>query len=172
MSGVKLLAYCCVLVIPTIAWAQTSQITGTIRDSTGLAIPGAAVKVMQTATGIVRTTASGPEGNYVLPNLPIGPYLLEVSKEGFAKYAQKGIVLQVDTNPNIDVTLKVGAVSEQVIVEANAAQVETHTTSIGKVVSNQQIAEMPLNGRNPIELVFLAGMANFPGNGNINTVRN
>jgi hypothetical protein len=68
--------------------------------------------------------------------------------------------------------LQVGVVSEQVIVEANAAQVETRTTSIGQVVNNQQIAEMPLNGRNPIELLFLAGMANFPGNGSINTVRN
>ena len=153
-------------------WAQTSQIDGTIKDSTGLAIPGAAIKVTQTATGIVRTTISGAEGGYVIPNLPIGPYLLEVAKEGFAKYAQKGIVLQVDTNPTIDVLMQVGAVSEQVIVEANATQVETRTTSIGQVVTNQQIVEMPLNGRNPIELVFLAGMANFPGNGNINTVRN
>src|SRR5690242_8084410 len=153
-------------------WAQTSQIDGTIKDSTGLAIPGAAIKVTQTATGIVRTTISGAEGGYVIPNLPIGPYLLEVAKEGFAKYAQKGIVLQVGTNPTIDVIMQVGAVSEQVIVEANATQVETRTTSIGQVVTNQQIVEMPLNGRNPIELVFLAGMANFPGNGNINTVRN
>jgi hypothetical protein len=155
-----------------VSWAQTSQIEGAIKDSTGLAIPGAAVKVTQTATGVVRTAVSGVEGGYVLPNLPVGPYLLEVAKEGFAKYAQRGIVLQVDTNPTIDVVLQVGAVSEQVIVEANAVQVETRTTSIGQVVNNQQIAEMPLNGRNPIELVFLAGMANFPGNGNINTVRN
>jgi hypothetical protein len=96
MSSVKQLPYCSVLVIPAIASAQTSQINGVTRDSAGLAIPGAVVKVTQTATGIVRTTASGPEGEYVLPKVPIGPYLLEVSKEGFAKYAQKGIALQVD----------------------------------------------------------------------------
>jgi hypothetical protein len=153
-------------------WAQTSQINGTIRDSSGLAIPGAAIKATQTATGAVRTAISGPEGAYVLANLSIGPYLLEVTKEGFTKYVQTGIVLQVDSNPTIEIPMKVGAISEQVTVEAGAAQVETHSTSIGQVVNNQQIAEMPLNGRNPIELVFLAGMANFPGNGNINTVRN
>ncbi len=153
-------------------WAQTSQINGTIKDSTGLVIPGAAIKATQTATGAVRTATSGADGGYVLANLPIGPYLIEVTKEGFTKYVQTGIVLQVDSNPTIEIPMKVGAVSEQVTVEAGAAQVETHSTSIGQVVSNQQVAEMPLNGRNPIELVFLAGMASFPGNGNINTVRN
>src|SRR5579871_1758261 len=152
--------------------AQTSQINGTIKDSSGLAIPGAAIKATQTATGAVRTATSGADGAYVLTNLPTGPYMVEVTKEGFSKYVQTGIVLQVDTNPTVDVGLQVGAVSEQVTVEAGAAQVETHSTSIGQVVSNQQVAEMPLNGRNPIELVFLAGMANYPGNGAINTIRN
>src|SRR5579871_1026541 len=151
---------------------STAQVNGSVVDASGLAVPGAEVKVTQTATGLVRTTTSGADGGYVLPNLPIGPYLLEVTKEGFTRYVQTGIVLQVDSNPTIQVALKVGAITEQVTVEAGAAQVETHSTSIGQVVSNQQIVEMPLNGRNPIELVFLAGMANFPGNGNINTVRN
>src|SRR5207253_8023580 len=104
------------------------------RDSSGLAVPGAAIKATQTATGVVRTTTSGADGGYVLPNLPIGPYLVEVTKEGFNKYAQTGIVLQVDSNPTVDISLKVGAVTEQVTVEANVAQVETRTTSIGQVV--------------------------------------
>jgi hypothetical protein len=171
MSIVRTLA-CSLLLASAAGWAQTSQINGIVKDSTGLAIPGAAIKATQTATGAVRTTASSPDGAYVLANLPIGPYVVEVTKEGFAKYVQTGIVLQVDSNPSLEIPMKVGAVSEQVTVEAGATQVETHSTSIGQVVTNQQIAEMPLNGRNPIELVFLAGMANFPGNGNINTVRN
>src|SRR5438132_10160212 len=86
-------------------WAQTSQINGVIKDSTGLTIPGATIKATQTATGAVRTTTSGADGGYVLPNLPIGPYLLEVTKEGFSKYAQTGIVLQVDTNPTVDINM-------------------------------------------------------------------
>jgi hypothetical protein len=152
--------------------AQTSQINGTIRDASGAAVQGAAIQATQTATGVVRTTASGADGGYVFPNLPIGPYLLEVTKEGFNKYAQSGIVLQVDTQPTIDVSMKVGAVSEQVTVEANAAQVETRTTAIGGVVDNKQIMEMPLNGRDAHELVFLAGMATNPGDGSMNSIRN
>jgi hypothetical protein len=154
-------------------WAQaTSQITGTVRDPSGAAIPGAEVKATQTATGVVRTATSGADGGYVLPNLPLGPYLVEVTKEGFTKAVQTGIVLQVDSNPTVDVSLKVGAVSEQVIVEAAAAQVETRSTGVGQVVDNRRVSEMPLNGRQPIELVFLAGMASAPGAGAINTVRN
>ncbi|HLK50902.1 MAG TPA: carboxypeptidase-like regulatory domain-containing protein [Bryobacteraceae bacterium] len=154
-------------------WAQaTAQIAGTVHDESGAAVAGADVKVTQTATGAVRTVTSGRDGGYVLPNLALGPYLLEVSKEGFTKYVQSGIVLQVDSNPTIDVALKVGAVTEQVTVEASASQVESHSTGVGQVVDNQRVAEMPLNGRDPHELVFLAGMSSSPGNGAINTVRN
>src|SRR5712692_6362321 len=108
-------------------WAQTAQINGIVKDSSGLAIPGAAIKATQTATGAVRQAISGADGGYVLPNLPIGPYLLEATKEGFTRYVQSGIVLQVDTNPTVDVALQVGSVSEQVTVEAAVAQVETRT---------------------------------------------
>jgi hypothetical protein len=165
-----------VLIWPAIAtclWAQsTSQISGTVKDASGGAVVAAEVRGTQTATGLVRSVTTGTDGAYILQNLPIGPYMIEVTKEGFSKYVQSGIVLNVDSNPTIEVALKVGAVSEQVTVEANGAQVETHSTAIGQVVDNQRVAEMPLNGRNPIELVFLAGMASAPGNGAINTVRN
>ena len=100
--------------------------------------PGAEIKATQTATGLVRTAASGTDGSYVLTNLPIGPYSIEVSKEGFNKYVQSGIVLQVNTNPSIDVVLNVGSVSEQVTVEADAAMVETHSVGVGTVVDNQR----------------------------------
>jgi len=118
-------------------WAQslsTSQISGTIKDTTGSAVPGAEVKATQTATGAVRTLTSGPDGSYVLTNLPTGPYQLEVNKEGFTKYVQTGIVLQVASNPTIDAVLKVGSVTEEVQVQADAAMVETHSTGVGQVV--------------------------------------
>src|SRR5437764_3343538 len=85
---------------------------------------------------------------------------------------QTGIVLHVDSKLNIDIPLRVGAVGQEVTVEANITQVETRSTGVGQVVDNLRVSEMPLNGRNPIELVFLAGMASSPGNGAINTVRN
>jgi hypothetical protein len=98
----------------------TSQIQGIVRDSSGAPFPSADVKVTQTDTGLVRIVSSAADGRYVLSNLPIGPYRLEVSKAGFAGYVQTGIVLQVATNPTIDVELQLGAISQTVQVEANA----------------------------------------------------
>src|ERR1700732_3279757 len=139
MNTIGKTAFCFALAC-TAAWSQTSQINGTVKDPSGSAIPGAAIKATQTATGVVRTATTGANGDYVLPSLPIGPYQIEVTKEGFSRYVQTGIVLQVDSNPTVDVGLQVGAVSEQVSVEANAAEVETRSTSIGNVVTNQQVA--------------------------------
>ena len=92
-------------------------------------------------------------------SLPVGPYRLEVSRPGFTTYVQTGIVLQVASNPTIDVSLKVGAASEQLQVEANAALVETDRPGIGAVIENQRIVELPLNGRNVFDLIQLAGAA-------------
>ncbi|HEY6343822.1 MAG TPA: carboxypeptidase-like regulatory domain-containing protein [Bryobacteraceae bacterium] len=141
-------------------WAQnTSEITGTVVDSSGLAVPGAQVEVTQITTGLTRATVTGVDGTYVLPSLPVGPYKLDVKKEGFATFVQSGIVLQVDTNPTIEVTLKVGSVSEQVQVEASAAMVETHSTGVGQVVDEARVVDLPLNGRYVTDLVGLAGAA-------------
>src|SRR6516162_2710702 len=109
----------CLLSVCAAVLAQTStaQITGTIKDETGSAIPGAEVHATQAATGAVRNVISGADGTYVLANLPVGPYTLEVSKEGFSKFVQTGIVLQVDANPSIEIPLKVGSVNEQVQVQ-------------------------------------------------------
>src|SRR5437764_1165055 len=94
-------------------WAQgTGQINGTVTDATGLSVPAAEVKATQTATGVARTAITGTDGGYILANLPIGPYLIEISKPGFTKYVQSGIVLQVNGNPTVDAALKVGSVSE------------------------------------------------------------
>ena len=113
----------------------------------------------QTATNAVRTATSGADGSYVLPDLPIGPYQLEVSKEGFSRYIQSGLVLEVNSNPTVDVALKVGAVSEQVQVEANVAQVETQATGVGQVIDSQRVLELPLAARNSQQLVIMAGAA-------------
>ena len=152
-----LLALAGVLVSVSLYAQASSQIQGTILDSTGAAVPAAEVKATQTATGAVRAVNSGADGAYVLPNLPVGPYRVEVSKPGFAAYVQTGIVLQVNTNPTIDVSLKVGNVSEQVQVEANATLVETQATGIGAVIDNRRILELPLNGRVATDLIGLAG---------------
>ena len=156
------------------AWAQatTAQINGTVKDQSGAVLPGVEITVTQTATGAKRTAVTNETGNYVLASLPLGPYMLEAGLPGFKAYVQTGIVLQVDANPTINVVLQVGQVSEQVEVQADAGLVETRTTAIGHVVTNQEVAEMPLNGRDPHELIFLAGMATYPGQGSMNSIRN
>jgi Carboxypeptidase regulatory-like domain/TonB dependent receptor len=146
----------------TSVWAQavsTSQITGTVKDQTGAVLPGAEVTATQTDTGAKRTVVSDETGSYILANLPIGPYRLEVGLTGFRTYVQTGIVLQVGSNPTIPVVLAVGQVSEQVEVAADAALVETRSTGVGQVIDNQRVLELPLNGRQATELIFLSGMA-------------
>src|SRR4029077_14713405 len=82
------------------------------------------------------------------------------------------IVLQVDTNPTIDVALKVGSLSEQVLVEAAAAMVETQSTGVGQVINQQQVVDLPLNGRDATQLIFLSGASTTGPNGQINTTKN
>ena len=146
----------------SVAWAQsqnTAQIQGIVQDASGAPVPGAQVKATQTDTGVSRVVDSENDGVYVLPNLPVGPYRLEVSKSGFSTYIQTGIVLQVATNPTVDIALKVGAVNEQIQVEANAALVETQATGVGNVMETQRIVELPLNGRVATDLIQYTGAA-------------
>jgi hypothetical protein len=119
---------------------NTSQIQGTVLGATGAAVPGADVKATQAGTGVVRTATTGVDSGYVLANLPVGQYRMEVSKEGFSTLVQTGIVLQVATNPTVDVSLKVGSVNESVVVDGGAALVGTEATGVGNVIENQRSA--------------------------------
>ena len=101
------LLFAIVLALALNAWGQaTAQIQGSVQDPSGSAVPGADIKATQTATGAVRTATTGADGRYVLPNLPIGPYRVEVTKTGFATFAQTGIVLQVNNNIQIKLTFQ------------------------------------------------------------------
>jgi hypothetical protein len=156
----KTVRACCLLSLCSILWGQaisTSKIKGTVQDPTGAAVAGAEVKVTQTATGATRTTTTGADGSYLFTELPIGPYQLEVSKEGFNRYVQTGIMLQVNSNPTIDVALKVGNMTEQVVVEASAAMVETENAGVGQVIDQQRVVDLPLNGRVGTDLLYLTG---------------
>src|SRR6266567_139215 len=108
------------ILVSAAVWAQnTAQISGAVKDQTGAVLPGAEVTMTQTETGLKRTTVTDETGSYSLPNLPIGPYRLEESLPGFRLYAQTGIVLQVNSNPAINIVLQVGQVSDEVEVQAN-----------------------------------------------------
>lgn len=149
------------LVLASIScWAQsTAQISGTVRDPAGAVVAGAEVTATQTDTGAKRTVNTDATGSYVLPNLPVGPYRLEATAQGFRTYIQTGILLQVADNPVINPTLNVGQVSEQVEVEAAAAQVETRDAGVSQVMDSTRVVELPLNGRQVTDLIVLSGAA-------------
>ena len=138
---------------------STAQITGTVRDTSGAVLPGVDVTAIQTDTGFRRSAVTEASGLFVLSNLPIGPYRLEAMLSGFRSFQQTGIVLTVNANPEINISLSLGEVTETVSVQASAPLVETRSPGIGQVVENERIEALPLNGRNPVDLITLAGAA-------------
>jgi Carboxypeptidase regulatory-like domain len=143
---------------------SSAEIHGVVTDPSSAIIAGAQVKARQSETGQVRTTVSNTDGSYVLPNLLVGPYSLEVSSQAFGSYVQSGIILQVGNNVQINIALQLGAVSQQLQVSANAAMVETQDTSISEVVDQRRIIDLPLNGRQATDLIVLTGGAAVPPN--------
>lgn len=116
-------------------WGQavaSAQISGLVSDPSGAAVPNAEVTATQTNMGQVCTTRTGQDGTYVLPNLAVGPYRLDVQVSGFETYVQTGINLQVSDNPTINVTLHVGSLNQHVEVTAN--------TNYGADTSNFRLA--------------------------------
>src|SRR5437879_587385 len=141
-------------------WAQaTAQISGAVRDQTGALLPGVEITATQTETGVARMTVTNETGTYVLSNLAVGPYRLEAALQGFRTFVQSGIVLQVNASPVINVVLEVGQVTEQIEVQADAALVDTRNSTVGSVIDNERVLELPLNGRNVTDLIVLAGGA-------------
>ena len=141
-------------------WAQaTATISGTVRDQSGGVLPGVTITVTQQETGLTRTTVSNDTGSYVLPNLPLGPYRLEAMLQGFATFAQNGIVLQVNASPVVNPVMGISAVAEEVQVTGSAPLVDTRSTGVGTVVESERIVELPLNARQVTQLITLSGLA-------------
>ena len=147
-----------------------SQITGLVADPSGLAAPGAVVTVRNQETGVIRQAESNHTGNYAAPLLDPGLYTVTVRKEGFRQAERSGVLLNVNSIVRLDFTLEIGAVSEAVSVTAEPPLLQTSESSLRSVVDNRKVIELPLNGRNPFDLVFLAPgtqayrRTNLPGN--------
>jgi hypothetical protein len=155
------------LTAPRVASAQAvnnATIHGVVQDTTGAVVAGAQVKATQTDTGRVQTTVSSADGAYLLADLPVGGYTLQVTSPAFSKYLQTGIVLEVGQNVQVNIALTVGTVSQEVHVSANAAMVETQDTSVSEVIDQKRIVDLPLNGRQATDLIALAGGAAMPPN--------
>jgi hypothetical protein len=141
---------------------NTASIGGTVRDSSGAVVPGAQVSITQTDTNFSQSKESAGDGSFLFPVLPVGPYRLEVKKEGFGTYRQTGIVLTVNQIAQIPVTLAPKAQKEVITVTAAASPVNTTTGALSSLVDRRQLEGLPLNGRNPAELVLLSpGVANI-----------
>ena len=137
----------------------TAQINGIVKDPTGAVLPGVEVTSTNTSTNQSRQAVSDERGNFVLANLPIGPYKVEAVLPGFRTFVQTGIQLGVNQNPNLNVVLEVGQVTQQVEVQANLTMVETRNLGVRQVIESVQIVELPLNGRTAIDLITLQGGA-------------
>jgi Carboxypeptidase regulatory-like domain/TonB dependent receptor len=147
----------CLLVTLLAGWsANAQQITGSIRgtvvDPSGALVQGASVIATQTETGLTRSTTADHSGAYVLLELPIGHYQLQAEAKGFEKYVQQGITLNVNETATVLVHLVVGTETEQVQVTADAQLIQDTVTSLGKVVSEREILDLPLDGRNFTQL--------------------
>jgi hypothetical protein len=137
----------------------TVTIYGTVTDAGGGAVVGTTVTATNTATGSSRRGASGADGGYVISQLPIGVYTVTAESPGFKKFVQDQIRVEVDENRRVNVQFQVGAVTESITVQAEAAQVETRSGSLHEVIDSARIVELPLNGRNPLQLQYLVAGA-------------
>ncbi len=139
------------------AWAQQSRgnFFGSVTDSSGAAIAGAKVTITAVATNTVTTYETNAEGNYSAPLLVVGAYSISVERQGFKRAVRSGLNLAVDQRSQVDFTLDVGGVTETIEVRGEAALVDTGSATVGKVVENRRVVELPLNGRNALALTLL-----------------
>ncbi|HYO83631.1 MAG TPA: carboxypeptidase regulatory-like domain-containing protein [Bryobacteraceae bacterium] len=132
-----------------------SSIQGLVTDSTGATVPGATITIVNTETNVPFTTASSADGNYSAPALNVGNYTISAEKQGFKKLVRSGITLLIDQRAEINLQLDVGDISQSIEVTAAVALVDTGSATVGKVIENKRVQELPLNGRNALSLVLL-----------------
>src|SRR5258708_4888766 len=153
---IVLLSVCALmLAAPLRAQSPNGVINGLVNDPSNRVIVGAEIIAVNDATGVKYTTKTNAEGIYVLPNLPPGPYRLQVSKAGFKTLIKPDIVLNVQDALSINFTLPVGAVFEAVTVEGGAPLVNTESAAVSTVVDRGYVEQMPLNGRSLQDLILL-----------------
>jgi hypothetical protein len=157
MDRVTKLVCLVVVLAGTNAFAQqiTGSIRGAVTDPSGAVVEGASVSARQNETGLTRTTTTDRLGAYILLELPVGHYQLLVEGKSFHKYVQQGITLNVNETATVPVRLTVGGENEKVEVTADAELIQNTVTSLGTVVSQRDVLDLPLNGRNFTQLGLL-----------------
>ena len=132
----------CVLLLGSVAYAQVASLTGRVTDATGAVMPGAQVTAKSTGTGISTTTETTADGYYTLPALQPGVYEVSVTRQGFKPVKQTGLELTVQQVARLDITLQVGQVSESIEVKAQAALLDSESSTVGQVIGNKQVTEI------------------------------
>src|SRR6266545_279010 len=141
--------------VPVSAQVTTGTILGTVKDNTGAVVTGATVTVTETGKGTSSTYTTDSSGSYTAPFLIPGTYELSVDVQGFRKYLRRGVVLQVNQRARVDVALELGTFAEATEVTALAPLTRTDSAELGEVIEERAVRELPLNGRNFAQLVYL-----------------
>ena len=148
----------------SMAQLATSAILGTVTDSSGALIPDVPVTVTDTGTGYSRTVTTDANGAYNVDNVQPGEYKIRVAKSGFKEQILTGVTVQVDERARIDIKLEVGSATERVEVQAESPVIETDSSTVGKVIDTTEVLQLPLNGRNFLQLAELTpGVQNYTG---------
>lgn len=134
---------------------STGSIRGTVNDATGAAIPQASVAVTSDQTGLSRTTSTNDNGLFVFPDLPIGGYTIQIEKAGFQTQKREEITLLTGQTLDLNISLSLGSQSESITVTSGVTDIETTTSNIAVSVDQKQMQDLPLNGRNPLQLTTL-----------------
>ncbi len=153
--GIGLAVVLCLTASPLAAQVSTAGIFGTVTDRTGAVVGGAEVTVVNTETNFTRSGKSEANGEYSFTALPLGSYKVAASLQGFKKYEQSGVVLDVSRNARVDMILDVGALTESVSITADAPLVNVSDAQIGRTVENLEITQMPLVNRDVYALLNL-----------------
>src|SRR6202166_2197039 len=157
------------LILTASAFGQsTGAIQGTVTDASGAAVPNAIVTVRDPAHGVARVQATDSTGVYYVPSLPVGTYSVEVKAVGLAQTEVKGLNVEVGSTVTQDFALAVASSTQVVEVQAGAPLVDTSTVSLGSVVNERAVQEIPLNGRHFVDLAQLTtGTVTGPATGNL-----
>jgi len=147
------------------AQTPTGTLQGIVSDTSGGAIPGVKVTITNAATNEVKALTTDASGHYLQPFLLTGTYVITVEKEGFRSLRQANVKLDVGQNRSVDLVLEVGVMTQQISVEGAPPAIDVNTSSIGQVIENKRIVDLPLNGRNPFALANLTPGVNPTGGG-------
>ncbi|HMD18219.1 MAG TPA: TonB-dependent receptor [Terriglobales bacterium] len=168
-NGIRILGIVCLvlaLAVPVISQTTSGRIQGTVSDQSGAAVAGAAVVIVDVQRGTTRAVATDASGTYAAPELQPGVYKVRAEAKGFKTVERVNIVVEVAQDVRVDITLPTGQVSETVVVTDEIALVNTTSSTLGGTLSNAEINDLPLNGRNYENLLQLRpGVIRYPGGG-------